>query len=96
MSAWLLKVCHSALVMVTQHMMSWPHLAPLLVYDGHPGVPCHPLSVGRQDLGSNLFFGVPFPHQGIVLLILDHAGQQRVITQHLDQGSRQAVAQTWL
>ena len=77
-------------------MMSWPHLAPLLVYDGHPGVARHPLSVGRQDLGSDLLFGVPFPHEGVVLLILDHAGQQGVITHHLDQGSGQAVAQIWL
>ena len=77
-------------------MMSWTHLAPLLVYDGHPGVARHPLSVGRQDLGSDLLFGVSFPHERIVLLILDHAGQQGIITHHLDQGSGQAVAQIWL
>ena len=62
------------------------HLAPILVYDGHPGVARHPLSVGCQDLSSDFFFGVPFPHESVILLILHHAGQQGVITNHLHQG----------
>ena len=63
------------------------------MYHGDPLVAGNPGRVGSEDLGAHLARCVSLPHQCQVVLVLHHAGQQRVVPLHLHHGGGQAVTQ---
>ena len=60
---------------------------------GDPLIAGDPGGVGCQDLSSHLPSRVSLLHQGEIVLVLDHAGQQGVVTLHLHHRCGQTVTE---